>query len=286
MSGWWEYGYPGGPPVGPSQLPRPLYAPGNPGGYPASDDGPDVVAIKRAISRLGRWPWQAFDDTFSPGFARGTGGNVVNTGVAGFQRQQGLRATGNVGDETYQNLRYARIPEGLPKAGQPAFDSVAVDLLKSPPLATPVAQVTTLGPVYAGGAPILSHDLTHATGGIPLYPAFDDCFAQGRTIIAPEPLKVTQDSSANPGDACYCDGASGLRYWFGHLSQCPPAGRSIPKGGAIGTVAANNVGGGPHVHVGVNVERIWGAGKQLAHHENYTHGAPTIGEQLEAGYAL
>jgi hypothetical protein len=46
------------------------------------------------------------------------------------------------------------------------------------------------------------------------------------------------------------------------------------------------VGGGPHVHVGVNVELLWGLGKQLAHHTNYTHGAPLIRDQLAVRGAL
>lgn len=282
MGEWWEKAYPGGPPVGPAELPRPLYAPGNPSGKKASPDGQDVIAIKRAVSRLGRWPWQPYDDAYSGGFARGTSGNVGYTGVAGIQRQSKIEATGNLGDQTYQTLRYARIPEGLPHAGEPAFDSTALALLDTAAADNPF----DLGPMYPGGASVLAHDLTHATSGVLLYPAFDDCFSQGKTIIAPERIEVTRDSSANPGDACYADGDSGLRYWIGHLTQAPKVGAVIERGDSIGTVAVNTVGGGPHVHVGVNVERLWGSGTQMAHHTNYTHGAPTIGAQLEAGYAL
>ena len=140
--------------------------------------------------------------------------------------------------------------------------------------------VPNLGPVWIGGKSVLEHDLTHATAGIPLYPAFDDAFNQGRVVIAPEALTVTDQSGANPGEAFYCRGTSRLLYWFGHLDRSHPTGTKFSKGASIGRVAANNIGGGPHVHVGINVELIAGDGKQLLHHTDYTHGAPTVGEQL------
>lgn len=284
MSGeWWTKGYPGGSPVGPPKMARALYPPSNPSGKPASSDGPDVTAIKRAVSRLGRWPWQAFDDTYSRAFALGSSGNVRDSGVAGVQRQQGIDPTGNVGDATYQALRYAKIPAGLPHAGEPAFDDPALELLER---SHELEASPTLGPVHANGKSLLDHDCTHATGGIPLYPAFDDCFTPGKTIIAPEALTVTRDSSSQPGDAFYADGASGIRWWFGHLVSAPPVGRKFKVGEAIGVVLNHNVGGGPHVHVGVNVERLWGSGKQLTHKTGYQHGAPLIGKQLAAGKPL
>jgi len=284
MSGeWWTKGYPGGEPVGPAKLPRALYPPTNSSGKPASSDGPDVTAYKRAVSRLGRWPWQAFDDTYSRSFALGSSGNVSETGVAGVQRQQGIEPTGNLGDATYQALRYAKIPAGLPHAGQPAFDDPAVELLLK---ALDVEECPRLGPVHAGGKSLLDHDCTHATGGIALYPALDDAFTPGQAIIAPEALTVSRASSSNPGDAFYAEGVSGLRYWFGHLVSAPPVGRFFEVGEVVGHVLDHNVGGGPHVHVGVNCEAFFGAGKQLSHHTNYTHGAPLIGKQLAAGRPL
>ena len=139
-----------------------------------------------------------------------------------------------------------------------------------------------LGPVWSGGKSVLDHDLTHKTAGVPLYPAFDDAFNQGRVIIAPEPLVIIAPTTGSvPGKAFYARGRSQLRYWFGHLDRNHSIGTSFAKGEAIGRVAANNVGGGPHVHVGVNVELLLGDGKQLLHHVDYTHGAPTIGTQLK-----
>jgi hypothetical protein len=133
-----------------------------------------------------------------------------------------------------------------------------------------------LGPVFDGGQTVLQHDCTHATSGIPLMPAFDDAFSQGTVIIAPEEITVTRASSSNPGAAFYADGASGLRYWFGHLDTVPIPGTTIRQGYSVGKVCANNVGGGPHVHLGINVERLWGTGRQLEHKTNYQHGARLI----------
>lgn len=126
---WWQKAYPGGPMVDLPGFPRPLYPPNSPG-YSASIDGPDVQAYKRAVSRLGRWPWQTFDDSYSSAFARGkSGGNVKDSGVAGCQRQQKIADTGYIGKTTFNFFRSARIPEGLPHAGETALDAVAQSLL-------------------------------------------------------------------------------------------------------------------------------------------------------------
>lgn len=127
---WWQKPYSKSSPVGPAKLPRALYFAGNPAGKPRSKDGPDVVAVKRTVSRMGRWPWQAFDDSYSAPFATGDGPNVIDTGVAGVQRQEGIRPTGQLGDDTYQVLRRAIVPPGKPHAGEQAMDATAVRLME------------------------------------------------------------------------------------------------------------------------------------------------------------
>jgi hypothetical protein len=126
---WYEIAYPGGQPVGPSKLIRKLNYPGAGG---SASHGPDVLAVKRAVWRGGRWegPASRFDESYSKGFALGVGGNVIETGLAGFQRQMRFNATGVMDDETYQGLRYAHVPAGLPNAGAPLFDATAVELLE------------------------------------------------------------------------------------------------------------------------------------------------------------
>jgi len=124
----WQQPYPGGPAVCTIPLPRQLHAPGTPG-YPASSPGPDVEAAKRVISRAGRWPWQPFDRSYSKQFAHGKpGGNVADSGVAGYQRQMGWEGSGNVGEKTYNSWRNARVPAGLPHAGEPLMDALAINL--------------------------------------------------------------------------------------------------------------------------------------------------------------
>jgi peptidoglycan hydrolase-like protein with peptidoglycan-binding domain len=263
----------------PGPLKRPLYDK-NHGG--PSEPGEDVKAIKRALARAGYWKWdpENYSGEYTTAFAQGSSSGP---GVKGFQKSRNIQATGNYGQATHDALRKANVPAESPNAGQDAFDGYAADQYRNYRVPK---DVPDLGPVFSGGKSVLNQDLTHATSGIPLYPAFDDAFAEGVTIIAPEDLEVVRDSSSNPGDAFYALGKSGLQWWFGHLVSAPKVGTKITKGKALGKTCPNNVGGGPHVHVGINVEKIWGAGKQMAHHTNYTHGGPLVGTQLEAGHPL
>ena len=280
---WWEKASPGAPMVGPA-LKRSLYPPDAAAkGKKPSDPGSDVAGIKRAVSRSGHWPWAAFDGEFSNGFAHGKSGNVSENGLAGLQRQNGIDATGWLGEATYNLIRSALVPDGLPHAGEHILDATAIELIEdySPPNPS---SLPALGPMAAGFPSVLDHDLTHATDGIPLYPAFDDIFYEGAMIIAPEPLTVSRQSSSNPGHAFYADGASRLRYWFGHLDRTPSVGRKFAKGELMGLTCEVNIGGGPHVHVAINVEKYpgFGPGDELEHKTGYVHGAPTIRRQLEA----
>src|SRR5215831_20410127 len=184
---WYEQPYPRNPDPPEVSLPRTLTPPCYHQGIYTGDD---VTAYKRAVSRLGRWPWdpEGWDDGFSDTFSLGSSGDVKNTGCKGVQRQSGLDQTGMLGPNTFEVLRCSLIPEGLQHAGEPAFDSVALDLLKG---FSSGGAVPDLGPVANGCQSVLDHDLTHATSGLDNYPAFDDAFSQGKAIIAPEGLVVT-----------------------------------------------------------------------------------------------
>jgi hypothetical protein len=129
----YEHAYPGAPPPGGLiPLARTLYPPdAAEDGKQPSSDGPDVEAIKRGVSRGGRWEWGQFDDSYSNAFAHGkAGGNVGESGVAGFQRQQGIDDTGWYGEKTHNALQYALIPSGLPHAGEHLLDDTACRLLR------------------------------------------------------------------------------------------------------------------------------------------------------------
>jgi hypothetical protein len=138
-----------------------------------------------------------------------------------------------------------------------------------------------LGPVVAGGRSVLEQDLTHATDGLPGYPAFDDGFRAGTVVIAPEPLTITRigwtrrrDGRPN-GRSVYARGEA-FDWWFGHLESPAPVGAHLRRGERVGVVSANHEA--PHVHVGISAERLLGA--ELAHRTDYRHGAPSVGQQL------
>jgi hypothetical protein len=154
------------------------------------------------------------------------------------------------------------------------LDALQEDL-KTKPEQSPLVGVPKLGPLWKGGTSLLQHKCTHPTDDLPLYPAFDDAFVAGREIIAPEALEVIKDSSSDPGDAFYAKGKSGIRYWFGHLVRAPSVGTKFQKGETMGIVLDHDIGGGPHVHVGINIEDLGGAGRELKI-------GPLIGKQLEA----
>lgn len=146
-------------------------------------------------------------------------------------------------------------------------------------------KVPQLGPLWRGGRAVLNQAPTHNTDGIPLYPAIDDGWVAGREILAVEDMTVIAPyTSANPGAAFYAKGKSLIRYWYGHLDRSHAVGKRFVKGQVVGRVA---YGSSPHAHLGINIELLVGAGRQLKYGANgngpdYTYGSPTIGTQLAA----
>jgi len=179
--------------------------------------------------------------------------------------------------------------EGFPKKlvpgthwanAMPKLNKLAADLKPDPKPVIPI-----FGPVYNGGDSLLHYQLTHETSNIDYYPAFDTAFSEGMAILAPEPLLVSRSSSSKPGLAFYAIGSWKLKYWFGHLDRTHAAGKRFKKGELIGRVCHNNVGGGPHCHIGINVEELMGRNHQLKYGKNgngpnYTFGSPNIGKQI------
>lgn len=166
-----------------------------------------------------------------------------------------------------------------------AIDAYGDFLLTKYAAQHPLHKVPDLGPIYRGGRSLLLQDLTHETGGVPGYPAFDDGWKAGRAVIAPERILVTQQSGAQGGDAFYCRGDSTIEYWIGHVVTAPATGTRFRKGATLGTIA--NIpyyDGGPHVHTGIDAKPL--IGHELVHKTNYTHGAPTVGEQIRKWAAL
>jgi len=227
--------------------------------------GPTAEALKRTMKRAGF----GFSDVNLDQLD-----DVFNQRLEDALDKAFKDGAGGYGDGRWKKVRALKLASGAW-----AMDERARLMIQNEAKAVQ-PRVPALGPMYKGGASVLQMDCTHATSNIRYYPAFDTAFHAGMAVIAPEGMVITRDSSAAPGDACYATGDSGLRYWFGHLKQAPAVGKRFAKGAIFGYVAYNNVGGGPHVHVGVNVEGLWGPGKQLVHKTNYSHGAPLIGYQL------
>lgn len=131
MAEWYDNPYPKGAAVGPSKLPREAHPPSEDKGVFVGDD---ILAYKRAISRAQRWlPWEPtnWDSSYWELFAMGKGtGNVGDSGVRGFQRQEGITQNGVMNDITYQRIRRSRIPVG-PNKGRPLLDAEAIRLLEA-----------------------------------------------------------------------------------------------------------------------------------------------------------
>jgi len=83
---------------------------------------PTVIALKRAVSRLGLLEWTAFDDVFD---------ELLETALMKWQDAVAVHpASGQYGLGTWTQLRAALVPEGLPHAGELAMDTVAQRLVQ------------------------------------------------------------------------------------------------------------------------------------------------------------
>lgn len=249
---------------------------GNSAGFKSK--GNTAIAVKRALAHLGFLEW---DDGFGPYW-----NHKLNDACADWKRKRGIipanSTDGSWGSKTHTVMRSA----WYMKAGKqlPAFDAKAQDLLQAEKKGAepPPDKVPELGSLWNGGLSLLQQDLTHPTSNIDLYPACDDAFDAGREIIAPDACEVwKKDTSAHPGEAVYLKGVQLVDLWVAHIDRDYPLGKKFLKGQFIARVIDTDVGGGPHVHCGVNIERLVGAGKELKHHIDYTHGAPLIGQQLK-----
>lgn len=135
MAEWYEQTYKLGTPINMPGFPRPLYPPDAAPGKQPSSNGPDVEAFKRIAWRLGRWPGPAsgFDRAYSNNFSHGKGPNVIDSGMAGVQRQAGIDPdSGWVGKQTWDLVRRVKIPSGIPngpgQAGDYAMDAYTQSL--------------------------------------------------------------------------------------------------------------------------------------------------------------
>lgn len=233
-----------------------------------SERGADVRMVQRALNR-----WTAG----VPIPVSGVYDQTTSDRVLAFQAAEGIMpASGDFGQRTLDVL-------------WPYFDGYGrwrYRLFRPPKSTPPTRQIPDLGPVVVGGRPVLEHDLTHETDGLPGYPAFDDGFRAGAVVVAPEPMTVTRigwarrrDGRPN-GRSVHARGEA-IDWWFGHVDDPAPVGARLGRGERLATVSGNHEV--PHVHVGISTERLLGF--ELAHRRDYQHGAPTVGEQLRRARA-
>jgi hypothetical protein len=193
------------------------------------------------------------------------------------QPAEGIQATGSIGQATFDVIW-----EYLDDYRRQQYRRWTPPTPAPPP--TPIPQ---LGPLYVGGASALANDLTHRTDGLEgvegsVWPAYDDGWIIGRTILAVENIEVYEQSSSLGGDAFFAKGESKLRYWHGHLaSPVPWTGKTFRRGEPVGRIASM---ARAHTHLGINAVPL--IGHDLAHHTDYTHGAPTVGAQLAERLSL
>lgn len=99
-------------------LMRTLYPPYAPKGpVPGGDD---VIAIKRAISRAGFYPWRRFNNSYNEEFTK--------VGIKSFQKKVGIPATGTYGKVTHDKLRNTH---SKLKPDEWAFDPFSIKLINN-----------------------------------------------------------------------------------------------------------------------------------------------------------
>lgn len=258
-----------------AKLKRPMYHGGHPKGPTV---GKDVQIAKFAVGR--------YETNLLPkpagGYTKNFGTGLRDALQTVIQPAEGIPATGNIGQATWDVL-------------WPLLDDYhrwQYRIWTVPVIPKPIP-MPDLGPLYVGGASVLQHQLTHNTDSsldpsdgpydlAEFYPAYDDGWISGRTVLAIEDLVVTRSSSANPGDAFYATGKSSIRYWYGHLISAPGVGREFRKGEPVGSIAFQP-NDRSHVHLGIDTRPLIGH-KLLygatGHGPDYTYGSPTVGAQL------
>ena len=256
-----------------ARLKRAMYATGDPRGPTV---GLDVKIAKFAVCRYedGLLPKQECNwSTSSKSFGTALR-DALKTVI---QPSEGIPASGNIGQATWDVL-------------WPLLDPYRKSLYlawKVPTIPKP-NPVPDLGPLYIGGASALNHQLTHNTDGIPDYPAYDDGWVAGRSILAVEDMIVTRSSSSMPGDAFFATGSSKLEYWYGHLTYAPAVGSKFRQGAVVGRIY-NQGSEKSHVHLGIDARPLVGHTLLYGangHGPDYTYGSPPVGVQLREALSL
>jgi hypothetical protein len=235
--------------------------------------GKDVQIAKFAVGRYE-------DGLLSPppgGYTKTFGTGLYEALHKVIQPREGIPASGDIGQATWDVL-WTYLDD---------YHRWQYRMWKVPVIPKP-NPVPDLGPLYVGGASVLVHALTHNTDGIPYFPAYDDGWLAGRSVIAVEDMTVDPVStSSNPGSAFYATGKSKIRYWTAHLTSSPAFGHQFKKGDVVGRIL--DQGAKSHVHLGVDARPLIGHPLLYGRDGNgpdYTTGGIPVGVQLKEALSL
>jgi len=206
--------------------------------------GQDVIAVKRAVSRAGLWPWRTFDGYYTVAFS-----GAVKT----FQKQHGLLSDGVYGQATHDKLRNTRC-QAVP--AEWAFDTTAIHLMQEAFL---LQHPGIVCPVKFGNRPSFLHE----TGGIAGNWALDFMDPGGTSVYAPVDCHVTHLSGHDPhtgvhhgdifGWSVHFTDTKGRTYFATHLGTRIGAGTQLRAGQKFGTIGSwPRDPGRSHLHLGVD----------------------------------
>ncbi len=148
--------------------------------------GPTAEALKRAMSRMGLFPWGPFDQQFNRALSDALA--EWDPGHSGY------------GKGRWEKIRAARVPKGMDHAGEYALDGVALELIRQD-----YAEQHPPPPPYP--SLVYPHDkdfqsftagFLHVTGGIGGNWALDFMAAPGTPVLAPENGTVSRTAGHDP----------------------------------------------------------------------------------------
>jgi len=218
-------------------FPRPLSV-----GVP---QGQDIIALKRAISRAGFWPWTTFTPYYTKAFSKS---------VAWFQRGEKLVADGVYGPVTHEHLRKTH---RVAHPDEWAFDAVAIHLMNEAYL---LQHPGIVAPCKTGVRPRYLHE----TGGLNGNWALDWMNPTGTAIYAPLACTITQLSGSDPshgvhkgdrfGWSMHFTDDRGRTYFATHMgSRSVSDGQKVTVAQKLGTIGSwPHDPGRSHLHLGVD----------------------------------
>lgn len=220
----------------------------------AGSKSPTVIALKRAMSRMGFLPWTQFTDVFN---------NVLEQALDGWDPggQNGYA------EGRWTKIRSAVVPQSLPHAGELALDAVAIALVQDE--ADPIPVIPYVYP-HPAGSPSHSGGFLHMTRGIPGNIALDFLAPGGTALLAPFDGTVTKVGGHDPstgtwkngrpdssgdvfGWSIYLEREDGMFAFMTHEgSKIVRAGDVIAEGQKIGSVGHwPHDPGRSHTHCGI-----------------------------------